>query len=157
MLLKTKFTIFSSSKFWMRFISNLTVKSTTLTLTRLKQSMTNTWWFPECPKWTVSFSAQHFLRYSRNLSGNRHADEIARLSLTLMSTLKGMRDQSTRFPRIFARIGVHSGNTVAGVVGSKMPRFCLFGDTINLGTLGCFDFHRSGNSAFHVKSFLPVA
>ena len=64
-------------------------------------------------------------------NGNCHAREIARMSLKLLQAVGHFRIRHRPSDQLKLRIGIHSGPCVAGVVGLKMPRYCLFGDTVN--------------------------
>ncbi|KAL9889822.1 atrial natriuretic peptide receptor 1 isoform 2-T10 [Glossina fuscipes fuscipes] len=62
---------------------------------------------------------------------NKHAPEIARMALALLEAVHNFKIHHRPNDRLKLRIGLHTGACVAGVVGLKMPRYCLFGDTVN--------------------------
>ncbi|XP_064419191.1 guanylate cyclase 2G [Latimeria chalumnae] len=67
-------------------------------------------------------------------NGVRHVEEIATMSLHFLSAMLSFRIGHLPSEKLKLRVGLNTGPVVAGVVGNTMPRYCLFGDTVNVAS-----------------------
>ncbi|XP_055617441.1 soluble guanylate cyclase 89Db-like isoform X2 [Toxorhynchites rutilus septentrionalis] len=61
-----------------------------------------------------------------------HVQHTADLALQMLQSIHNLK-----LPGVGVKIGFHTGPIVAGIVGLKVPRYCLFGDTVNTASRMC--------------------
>ncbi|KAJ3221671.1 hypothetical protein HK099_003262 [Clydaea vesicula] len=79
-------------------------------------------------------TSYHVVSGVPNLNGDEHAAQIADMALKLLSGIHAKFTVRHTGNKLQIRIGLHTGPCVSGIVGTKMPRYCLFGKTVTFAS-----------------------
>ena len=68
-------------------------------------------------------------------NGQHHAVEIGKMALDLLAKVLTFEIKHKPNHRLKLRMGLHSGQVVGGVVGTKIPHYSVFGDAVEIASL----------------------